>query len=145
MITTGLDREQTILLHMPQVELLARRVQQRCPALELDDLISAGVIGLIHAVDRFDQARGLKLKTFAEHRIRGALLDYLRQLDPVPRRIRRFQKQRDQLIAALAQQGQSTDTGALARALGLSPKRYAEYSAALTASQTVSLQSLDMM
>lgn len=145
MTITGPDRESMILLHMPQVELLARRVQQRCPALELDDLISAGVIGLINAVDRFDQARGLKLKTFAEHRIRGALLDYLRQIDPVPRRIRRFQKQRDQMIAALAQQGQPADAAAIAQALGLSPKRYAEYSAALRASQTVSLSSLDIM
>jgi RNA polymerase sigma factor for flagellar operon FliA len=71
-------REELILSHMPQVKLLAQRLHRRCPQVELDDLISAGTIGLIQAVDRFDPARNLKLKTLAEHRISGALLDYLR-------------------------------------------------------------------
>ena len=48
-------------------------------------------IGLIQAVDRLDPDRHLKLKTLAEHRIRGALLDYLRHIDPLPRSVRRFQ------------------------------------------------------
>lgn len=144
MTSTRPDRDAIILLHMPQVELLARRVQQRYRGIELDDLISAGVIGLIHAVDRFDEARRLKLKTFAEHRIRGALLDYLRQIDPLPRSIRRFQKQRDHLIAALTQQGKPVDAASIAEALGLSPKRYAQYAAAVRASQPVSLESLPM-
>ena len=92
------ERESMILERMPQVEYLARRLHRRCPQVELDDLISAGVIGLIQAVDRFDPARNLKLKTFAEHRISGALLDYLRHVDPLPRSVRRFQKQRDVLL-----------------------------------------------
>jgi RNA polymerase sigma factor (sigma-70 family) len=64
-------REELILSHIPQVKLLARRLHRRCPQVELDDLISAGTIGLIQAVDRFDTKRNLKLKTLAEHRIRG--------------------------------------------------------------------------
>ena len=63
------ERESMILERMPQVEYLARRLHRRCPQVELDDLISAVVIGLIQAVDRFDPARNLKLKTLAEHRI----------------------------------------------------------------------------
>ena len=74
------NRDQIILDHLPQVELLARRLHRRCPQVELDDLISAGTVGLIQAVDRFDPSRNLKLKTLAEHRISGALLDYLRQV-----------------------------------------------------------------
>lgn len=72
-------RESLILDPLPQVELLARRLHRRCPQVELDDLIQAGTIGLIQAVDRYDESRGCPLKTIAEHRIRGALLDYLRQ------------------------------------------------------------------
>jgi RNA polymerase sigma factor for flagellar operon FliA len=64
------------------------------PQVELSDLISASTIGLIQAVDRFDPARNLNLKTLAEHRIRGALLDHLRHTDPLPRSVRCFQKQR---------------------------------------------------
>jgi RNA polymerase sigma factor FliA len=94
MMTPSL-REELILSHMPQVKLLAQRLHRCCPHVELEDLISAGTIGLIQAVDRFDPARNLKLKTLAEHRISGALLDYLRHIDPLPRDVRRFQKQRD--------------------------------------------------
>jgi RNA polymerase sigma factor for flagellar operon FliA len=79
---TPSHREELILSHMPRVKLLAHRVHRRCPQVELDDLISAGTIGLIQAVDRFDPGRNLKLKTMAEHRISGALLDYLRYIDP---------------------------------------------------------------
>jgi RNA polymerase sigma factor (sigma-70 family) len=92
-----------IIDHLPQVELLARRVHRRCPQVELDDLISAGTVGLIRAVDRFDPTRNLKLKTLAEHRIQGALLDYLRQLDPLPRAVREFQKRRDAVLAGYPQ------------------------------------------
>lgn len=89
---TASYREELILSHMPQVQLLARRLHRRCPQVELDDLISTGTIGLIRAIDRFDPKRNLKLKTLAEHRIRGAMLDYLRHIDPLPRSVRRFKK-----------------------------------------------------
>jgi RNA polymerase sigma factor (sigma-70 family) len=106
MMTPSL-REELILSHMPQVKLLAQRLHRRCTQVELDDLISAGTIGLIQAVDRFDPKRNLKLKTLAEHRIRGALLDYLRQIDPLPRTVRRFQKQRDAVIDAFSAAGKA--------------------------------------
>jgi RNA polymerase sigma factor for flagellar operon FliA len=67
------EREALILSQLPQVELLARRQHRKWPRIELDDLISAGTIGLILAVDRYDPSRNLKLKTLAERRIRGAL------------------------------------------------------------------------
>jgi RNA polymerase sigma factor for flagellar operon FliA len=92
---TPSHREEPILSHMPQVKLLAQRLHGRCHQTEFDDLMSVTTIGLIQAVDRFDPNRHLKLKTLAEHRIRGALLDYLRHIDPLPRSVRCFQKQRD--------------------------------------------------
>ena len=74
-----LDREMLIIEHLPQVRLLARRIHERLPGhVSLDDLISNGTIGLISAIDNFDPNQKVKLKTYAEYRIRGAILDGLR-------------------------------------------------------------------
>jgi RNA polymerase sigma factor for flagellar operon FliA len=130
-----------ILDHLPQVELLARRLHRRCPQVELDDLISAGTVGLIKAVDRFDPLRNLKLKTLAEHRIQGALLDYLRQLDPLPRGTRQFQKRRDAILASYAQ-AESPSQGQLAEMLGLTERKFVQLSRAVMASETVRWEDL---
>ena len=68
------SREQLILDHMPQVRLLATRQHRLCPpSVELDDLMSVATVGLLQAVEKFRPERGFKLKTLAEHRIRGAM------------------------------------------------------------------------
>jgi RNA polymerase sigma factor for flagellar operon FliA len=136
---TTCRREDLIVAHLPQVELLARRLHRRCPRLELDDLISAGTIGLIQAVDRFDPSRNLKLKTLADHRIRGAMLDYLRQIDPLPRNARRFQRQRDAMMAEFAKVGETPTYEQVAHALGLSMRRFVCLSVMITASETLSI------
>jgi len=70
------------LEHLPQVKLIARRIHERLPvSVSLDDLISTGVVGLIAAIDRYDASHDVKLKTYAEYKIRGAILDSLRGLD----------------------------------------------------------------
>jgi RNA polymerase sigma factor for flagellar operon FliA len=82
-------REKLILEHLPQVKLIARRIHERLPvSVALDDLISAGVVGLIAAIDRYDARHDVKLKTYAEYKIRGAILDSLRGLDWAPRQQR---------------------------------------------------------
>ena len=87
-------REQLILEHLPQVRLIARRIHQRLPeSVSLDDLVSTGVVGLISAIDRFDASHNVKLKTYAEYKIRGAILDGLRGLDWAPRQQRSRSKQ----------------------------------------------------
>ena len=139
MITTTSLRDELILSHMPQVELLARRLHRRCPQVELDDLISVGTVGLIHATDRYDESKGCLLKTLAEHRIRGAMLDYLRQIDPLPRNVRRFQKQRDAVIAQMAAAGEAPSHERLAQTLGVSPRKYAALSRMIVAAEPVSL------
>ena len=136
---TASRREELILSHLPQVKLLARRLHRRCPQAELDDLMQAGTIGLIQAVDRFDEARGFKLKTVAEHRIRGALLDYLRQIDPLPRSVRRFQKRRDVLIAKLLAAGEEICLTHIAQTLGISLNKYLLLSRMITASEAISI------
>jgi RNA polymerase sigma factor for flagellar operon FliA len=60
-------REELILEHLPQVRLIARRIHERLPeSITLDDLVSTGVLGLIAAIDHFDPAQNVKLKTYAE-------------------------------------------------------------------------------
>jgi RNA polymerase sigma factor (sigma-70 family) len=95
------SREELILSHLPQVRLIARSYRRRCPlGTELEDLVGVGTVGLIQAVDRFDASRGLKLKTLAEYRIRGAILDYLRAIDPLPRSVRKFAQRREQVLSS---------------------------------------------
>jgi RNA polymerase sigma factor for flagellar operon FliA len=130
------NRDQIILDHLPQVELLARRLHRRCPQVELDDLISAGTVGLIQAVDRFDPSRNLKLKTLAEHRINGALLDYLRRVDPLPRTIRHFQKRRDSILAGYAEADRPAQSQ-IAEMLGLTERKFVQMSRAVTASEVL--------
>jgi len=98
------DREELILEHLPQVRLIARRIHDRLPeTVSLDDLISTGVVGLIAAIDRFDPSQNVKLKTYAEYKIRGAILDSLRGLDWAPRQQRKRAKQIEAAICAAEQ------------------------------------------
>jgi len=90
--TTNQDaaRETAIVQNIDLVNNVARRLQRRVPpCVTFDDLVSAGMIGLIQAVDRFDRSRDLKFKTYAQYRIRGAMLDFLREEDPLSRGERR--------------------------------------------------------
>jgi RNA polymerase sigma factor for flagellar operon FliA len=83
-------REALILQHLPQVRLIARRVHERLPAhINVDDLVSAGVLGLLSAIDNFDPAMNVQLKTYADRKIHGAILESLRQMDWAPRDVRK--------------------------------------------------------
>ena len=84
------DRERLLLENLPTVRYLARRIHERLPQhVELDDLISAGVVGLIDAFSKFDHGKKVQFKSYAQFRIRGAILDSLRTLDWSPRELRR--------------------------------------------------------
>ena len=105
------ERERLILEHLPQVRLIARKIQERLPEnIALEDLVSTGVIGLISAIDNFDPAHNVKLKTYAEYKIRGAILDSLRGLDWAPRQKRRKAKQIEAAIVAVEQRFQRPPT-----------------------------------
>src|SRR5579859_5557250 len=123
------DREHTILNHLSQVKILALRVYRRCPpGVLLEDLVSAGTTGLIEAVDRYDPGRNVQLKTLAEHRIRGAMFDYLRQLDPLPRSVRRFQRSREAAATQLEQRlGRGPSENEVAQEIGLSIEKYRQF------------------
>src|ERR1700694_905647 len=98
------ERERLIIEHLPQVRLIARRIHERLPeSVSLDDLVSTGTLGLIAAIDRFDPAHKVKLKTYAEYKIRGAILDSLRGLDWAPRQQRKRAKQIESAISVIEQ------------------------------------------
>src|ERR671933_82659 len=82
-------RNQLVENYLPLVKYNAERIWSRLPdGVELDDLISAGVFGLMDAIDAFDMTRGVKFETYCVPRIRGAMLDELRTMDWVPRLVR---------------------------------------------------------
>ncbi len=125
----GDERERLILEHLPQVRLIARRIQERLPEnVALEDLVSTGVIGLISAIDNFDASHNVKLKTYAEYKIRGAILDSLRGLDWAPRQKRRKAKQIEAAIAGTEQRLQrSPGEAEIAAELGISVDEYHEW------------------
>ncbi len=82
-------KDEIIVEYAPLIRYIAMKIAARLPAnIELDDLISCGVIGLMDAIDKFDPTRDNKFKTYAEFRIRGSILDELRAQDWVPRSVR---------------------------------------------------------
>ena len=82
-------REQFLVEHLPLVRYIAGRLAIGLPnSVEMDDLVHSGVVGLIEAMDHFDPSRGIKFETYAYHRIRGAVMDMLRELDWLPRSVR---------------------------------------------------------
>lgn len=123
------ERERLILEHLPQVKLIARRIHERLPeSVSLEDLISTGTIGLIAAIDRFDPTHNVKLKTYAEYKIRGAILDSLRGLDWAPRQQRKRAKQIESAIAVIEQRVHRTpNEDEIARQLGLDLEEYHQW------------------
>ncbi|MEO8736335.1 MAG: FliA/WhiG family RNA polymerase sigma factor [Edaphobacter sp.] len=98
------DRDLMLMEHLPMVRYLARRIHERLPQhVELDDLISAGVVGLIDAFSKFDHGKKVQFKSYAQFRIRGAILDSLRMLDWSPRELRRKGRAVEEAIRSVTQ------------------------------------------
>jgi len=99
------NREQIIKDYVPLVKFVAHRIASRLPShVELDDLINSGILGLMDAIEKFEPARNIKFKTYAELRVKGAILDGLRDLDWVPRSLRRKKKDIESSYHMLEQQ-----------------------------------------
>lgn len=120
------ERERLILEHLPQVRLVARKIHERLPdTVCFEDLLSAGVVGLIQAIDHFDPRQNVKLKTYAEFRIRGSILDSLRETDWAPRFKRRQAREFEAAIARLEQRlGRTPEEEEIAAELNLSLDEY---------------------
>jgi RNA polymerase sigma factor for flagellar operon FliA len=101
---TAAQREALIAETLPLIKHIAHRVAARLPSnIELQDLINAGVLGLLDAIDKFEPERNVKFKTYAEVRIRGAILDSLRNLDWAPRSLRKKSRDLERTYADLNQ------------------------------------------
>ncbi|MBL7664882.1 MAG: FliA/WhiG family RNA polymerase sigma factor [Bacteriovoracaceae bacterium] len=95
-------KDEIIVEYAPLIKYIAQKIASRLPAnIELDDLISCGVIGLMDAIAKFDPTRDNKFKTYAEFRIRGSILDELRAQDWVPRSVREKAKLVEKAYAKL--------------------------------------------
>src|SRR5579863_7824162 len=98
------QKDKLILEYSPLIKFIAQKIAVRLPSnIELDDLISSGVIGLMDAIEKYDPSRDNKFKTYAEFRIRGAILDELRAQDWVPRSVRDKAKLLDRTYSSLEQ------------------------------------------
>jgi len=135
-------REELVLQHLPQVRAIARQIHNRLPeSVCIDDLVSAGVIGLLAAVDNFDPSFNVKLDTYADRRIRGAIMDSLRTLDWAPREARKRSRMIEAAIKRSQQiLGREPEEEDIAAELGVACEQYRQW---LSEVNSVDLQSLE--
>jgi RNA polymerase sigma factor FliA len=138
----GGAKEHLILEYAPVIKYIAQRIATRLPPhISIDDLINAGVIGLIDALEKYDPSRDNTFKTYAEFRIRGAMLDELRALDWVPRSIRQKEHALDRAYEELERRlGRSASDDEVAILLGIELDNFYDW---LNQVKGVSLLSLE--
>jgi RNA polymerase sigma factor for flagellar operon FliA len=111
-----------VLEQMPQVKYIARRIHEHLPQhVPFEDLVHAGIVGLIDALNKFDLEKNVKFASYAKFRIRGAILDSLREMDWSPRDLRRKSRQIDTVMQKLQiEMGRKATEPELAKEMGLS-------------------------
>lgn len=136
------EKDKLITEYAPLIKFIAQKIAVRLPAnIELDDLVSAGVIGLMDAIDKWDPSRDNKFKTYAEFRVRGAILDELRAQDWVPRSVRDKAKLLDKTMVALeGELGRIATDEEVAKALNITMDEFHDL---LNQVRPVSLLSID--
>jgi RNA polymerase sigma factor for flagellar operon FliA len=118
--------ERLVLEQLPQVKYIARRIHERLPQhVPFDDLLHAGIVGLIDAMHKFDEGKNVRFASYAKFRIRGAILDSLRDMDWSPRDLRRKARKLEGAMQQLqAELGRSASEPELARAMGMSLEQF---------------------
>jgi RNA polymerase sigma factor for flagellar operon FliA len=121
-------REQIVLEHTPLIRYIVNRIAVRLPShIDLDDLHNTGVIGLMDAIEKYDPEKNCKFKTYAEFRIKGAILDQLRSLDWVPRSVRQKSRRLERAYGEVEQRlGRSASDDEVADSLGLQIDKFHE-------------------
>jgi RNA polymerase sigma factor for flagellar operon FliA len=114
-------KDQIVLEHTPLIRYIVNRIAVRLPShIDLDDLHNTGVIGLMDAIEKYDPDKNCKFKTYAEFRIKGAILDQLRSLDWVPRSVRQKGRRLERAYGEVEQRlGRSATEDEVADSLGL--------------------------
>jgi len=141
---TGEQRNRLIRSFLPLVRAIGRKLKAGLPAhVPYDDLVSAGVIGLISAVDRFDPEKGHNFRRYAAIRIRGTMLDELRLMDWAPRSIRRDASELDRTRRRLeAKLGRRATSEELAEGLGIDAEKYGRLVRRLVPKNIIHLEDL---
>jgi len=119
--TLSAEQEKVLLEHLPIVRFLARRIHERLPQhVDIEDLVSAGVVGLMDAFAKFDPDKKVQFRSYAQFRIRGAILDSLRTLDWSPRELRRKGRAVEEAIRQVtARLGRAPGEGEVATEMGI--------------------------
>jgi RNA polymerase sigma factor FliA len=139
------NRDQLVMDHVSLVKILAQRLAQRLPSqVEVNDLISVGVLGLVEAANRYRPALGVPFDAFARRRVHGAMLDSLRELDWAPRSLRRLRRDLDSSLARLRHElGREPREKEIADAMNLSPEQYDRAMEELRALEVATVRQLD--
>jgi RNA polymerase sigma factor for flagellar operon FliA len=121
-----IDRDDIVVSYLPRIEKLAKALARRLPPhVPLEDLVSAGAMGLLDAAGRYDPGRGERFDIYVEHRIRGAMLDELRSHDSLSRDLRSRSKRRDQAVTKLEREmGRAPSSEDVAGELGIEIEEY---------------------
>ncbi len=140
--SSKIDRDKMIVEYAPLVKLIAGRLAMRLPHnIDRDDLTEVGILGLIDAIDKYEPAKGVKFKSYAEIRVRGAMLDYLRALDWIPRSVRDKAREIAKAFKSVEHRLKRNATEEeIAKELGIS---LAEYHERLNSAKVVSIISID--
>ena len=135
-------QEQMVLQYAPLIKYIAARLALRLPShISMEDLVSSGIIGLIDAVQKFDSSKNINFKTYAEFRIKGAMLDELRSLDWIPRSVRKKSHLIENAYVQLQRSlGRPAEAEEVAELLGL---ELGEFYQLLDETKTVSLVALE--
>jgi RNA polymerase sigma factor for flagellar operon FliA len=138
-------RDQLVMEHVGLVKTLAQRLAQRLPSqVEMNDLISVGVLGLIDAAARYRPSLGVPFEAFARRRVNGAMLDALRELDWAPRSLRRLRREMDAAVASLRHRlGREPREEEIAQAMDLSVPAYEKALEQLRTLEVGSVRQLD--
>jgi RNA polymerase sigma factor for flagellar operon FliA len=137
------DRDAAILRHLPLVKAIAARIIDTLPVnVEFDDLVHAGVLGLIDAIKKFDDDKNVAFATYAKHRIRGSILDSLRQLDWASRDMRRRHRMVEEAMRELsAELGRAPSEEEIAERLGVDLDRWRQIAMTLQVTGLISADS----
>ena len=135
-------RDELIIHYTPLIKFIANRLAMRLPPhIDVNDLISSGVLGLIDAIEKYDSSREVRFKTYAEIRIRGAMLDELRAMDWIPRSVRQRYNKIENAFSRIEQElGRPASDEEVAESLGVD---IVEFQDMLSRSAGLALLSLD--
>ncbi|MCC7202975.1 MAG: FliA/WhiG family RNA polymerase sigma factor [Nitrospirae bacterium] len=139
-------RDKLIQEYAPKIKYMAYRLSYRLqPDIDIDDLISAGIIGLMDAMDKYDPSKETLFKTYAEFRIRGAMLDEIRAMDWVPRSVKEKSGLLYKTISSLEKElGRPPSEEEIAAALKMSINEYQDFLTQARSSSMISIEDLGM-